>query len=341
MTEPRSLQRATIDDVALRAGVSTATVSRFINGTARLSDQTAQRVRDAISALKYVPHAAARALASSRTNTIGLILPELSAEFFPPLLRGIESVTRQAGYDLLVYSTGERIESSFDMRRPLGEQNTDGLLIFADSLPPDELQRYHDAQFPIVLLLETPRDGIEIPSVVFENKSGARQLVEHLIKVHGCRRIVFLQGPDGNQDSYWREQGYRSALERQGIPFDPTLIARGNFDEQDARAAVMSLLVDGLQFDAVFAGDDESAIGAITALNGAGLRVPEFIAVVGFDDVPISRYFNPPLTTIRAPITAAGQIAAEQLLATMQTGSAESKLLPTELIIRRSCGCAA
>jgi DNA-binding LacI/PurR family transcriptional regulator len=158
--------------------------------------------------------------------------------------------------------------------------------------------------------------------------------------VHCYRRIAFLRGPENHEDSYWRELGYREALEAHRIPFDPTLVATGGFHKGMAQVAVGQWLRDGVEMDAVFAGDDESATGVITALRQAGKRVPEDIAVVGFDDVHMADYLMPPLTTVRAPIERTGREAVRQLVRLIRTGQAEPLvLLPTELVIRRSCGC--
>jgi len=333
-------QAATISDVAARANVSIATVSRVINGTAPVSEETASRVREAIAALNFIPHAAARVLASKKTNTIGLVLPEISGFYFSPMLHGIEEGIRGSGYDLLVHSSVFRQENESRLTVKLGEYNTDGLLIFADSLNETEITRLYRLGFPMVLLHQTPPEGFVIPCVTIENKGGARKLVDHLIEVHGYRKIAFLAGPEAHEDSYWREMGYREALFAHGIPFNPALISMGGFDAEVAKEAVQQWLVDGVHFDALFAGDDESATGAITVLQHAGKRVPEDIAVVGFDDIYLAQYLSPPLTTIHAPIEQVGFEGARQLLHLIHSEPADPLvLLPTELIIRRSCGC--
>jgi DNA-binding LacI/PurR family transcriptional regulator len=326
----------TIADVALKAKVSIATVSRVLNGTTPVDVEKADRVRLAMEELQFVPRHAAQVLASKRTNTIGLVLSDISGAFFPPMLKGVEAGAYEAGYDLLIHSTKKEGPS----RRPLGEHNTDGLLIFTDSLDHRELHRLHSLSFPIVLLHLTPPDSLNFPVIAVENKDGAAMLVNHLIETHGRRRIVFLQGPEGHEDSVWRERGYRESLEAHGIPFRPELIAAGEFDEDEAFATVQQLLLDGIEFDAIFAGDDDSAIGAMRALKLAGRRVPEDVAVVGFDDVPFARYLSPPLTTVRAPIESIGREAVRQLVQLMGGHPANAlTLMPTELVIRKSCGC--
>lgn len=328
----------TIEDVARRADVSIATVSRVINGTAVVNAETAERVRAAIEELHYVPRAAARVLARRRTDTIGLLLPEISGAFFSPMLRGIEAGVREAGHALLIYTT----EHSDDGHHlPVGEHNTDGLIIFTDSVRESDIVRLHAGGFPVVLLHQTPPDGVDVPVVTIENKEGAFNLVAHLIEAHGRRRIGFLKGPDRHEDSAWRERGYCEALAAYGIPFDPTLVGYGEFDEDAAAVAVQQWLIDGIGFDAVFCGDDDAAMGVLRVLHRAGKRVPEDVAVVGFDDVPIAAYLSPPLTTVRAPTEQVGRDAVKQLLRVINGQPAEPlTLLPTELVIRRSCGCA-
>jgi len=328
---------STIADVAKLAGVSIATVSRVINGSTPVVESTALRVRNAINELKFVPHAAARTLASRKTFTIGLILSEISGAFFPLLLKGIEAETRISGYELLIHSTqGAHAQN----RRSLGEHNTDGLLVFTASLEIEELQRLNKINFPVVLMHQTSPDGMNIPVVTIENKDGAEMLVSHLIEKHGRRRIVFLHGPDGHEDSLWRERGYRQALEAHQIPFDPALIASGGFDEEQAFTAMQKMLADRIEFDAVFSGDDDAAIGVYRALKMSNRIVPDDVSVVGFDDVQFSRYISPALTTISAPIEEIGREAVRQLIRLLNGEQAQSlTLMRTELIIRESCGC--
>jgi DNA-binding LacI/PurR family transcriptional regulator len=336
-TRPRS--PVTAVDVAKRAGVSIATVSRVLRRSVRVSEDMQQRVLAAVAELGYVPHAAARTLAQGTTTTLGLLLPEIGTEFFSPLLRGIESAARETGYHLLI-ATQSPDEALRTYRQPLGPHNTDGLLIFTDNVDPEEVRQYHRHGFPVVLLYRSAAAGLPSPYVTVENRAGARHAVEHLITVHRRRRIAFLRGPAGNEDAYWREEGYRAALAAHGLPEDPALIAPGDFSAQAAQQAVEGWLAAHLAFDAIFAADDDSAGGALLALTQAGVRVPQDVALVGFDDTLVSRYLSPPLTTVHAPTEQVGQEAVRQLVRLITTGEAEPEtLLPTELIIRQSCGC--
>ena len=167
----------------------------------------------------------------------------------------------------------------------------------------------------MVLLFRDPPPGVVVPTVMFDNRMGVQQVIDHLVTVHGRRRIVYLRGPVGNQESEQREATYRETLQQHGIAYNPDLVARGGFNELMGQAAIEELLREGVRFDAVFAGDDDAATGVLSALRQAGLRVPEDVAVVGFDDLVFARHVNPPLTTVRAPIEQAGYLGAMKLLA--------------------------
>lgn len=333
------MSRPTIADVAQRAGVSIATVSRVLNGTAPVDAATRVRVQAAIEALDYVPHPAARTLASRKTSTIGLLLPQISGAFFQPLLRGIEAGARQAEYDLFIHTTRTTRPEEVQ-QRPLAEHNTDGLLVFSNSLDERELQRLHKQRFPVVLLHQTPPKGLGIPVVTIENAAGANGVVSHLIEAHRRSRIVFLQGPPGQEDSHWREKGYREALETHGLPFDPALVRRGDFFREQSRQVIEELLAESVDFDAVFAGDDEAAVGVLAALRQAGRKVPQEVSVAGFDDQHFAETLVPPLTTVRAPTEQVGLESVRQLVRLIRGESVEPRLvLPTEAVLRESCGC--
>jgi LacI family transcriptional regulator len=336
----RRSSSVTIRDVAKQAGVSVATVSRYINRNAPVSAEVANRLDKVMSELKYMPHAAARHLASRKTRVIGLLLTNMHNDFFAPLLNGAEQIVRQHGYNLLVATYHS--DSRDAVPPPIGPHNTDGMLVFADSLTDDEIKNLHTSGFPMVLVHRTPPDSFPISSVTVENKSATHRLVEHLILHHNKRQILFLRGPVNQEDSYWRETGYRSALEANGIAFDEELVLVGDFERDIAYNALNQFLGNGkrVAFDAIFAGDDDAAIGAINALTEYGYRVPEDIAVVGFDDSRLSAFLTPSLTTVRAPTETVGRIATEKLFGLLNNEISDGMtLLPTEIIIRRSCGC--
>jgi LacI family transcriptional regulator len=335
----RRSDSVTIREVAKYAAVSVATVSRFINQNAPVSPDVADRIQQVMLDLNYTPHATARHLATRRTQTIGLVLHNMHTDFFAPLLSGIESVVSENQYNLLVatYKSPARKDS----QPPVGPHNTDGILVFADSLSEEHLTQLCRNRFPLVLIHRTPPVNLKIPFVTVENKAATRKIIDHLIEVHNRRAILFLRGPHEQEDSHWREQGYRDSLDAHGIPFNPALMIDGEFNGETAYRNVKNLIANNhSSFDAIFTGDDDAAIGALTAFAEVGIRVPEDVAVVGFDDSRLSLFLDPPLTTIRAPTQEVGRTAARLLFDLIKDEPAEAvTLLATEIIIRRSCGC--
>jgi DNA-binding LacI/PurR family transcriptional regulator len=338
MSRPSS--SVTIRDVARKAGVSVATVSRYINHNAPVSADVAQRLDTVMTELRFVPHAAARHLASNKTRVVGFLLDNMRNDFFVPLLNGIETVIRQKEYNMIIATY--HVDSRNTMPSPIGPHNTDGLLVFSDGLRDDELISLHARGFPMVLVHRTPPPSFFIPSVTVENIEITRQLTEHLIKTHNRQRILFLRGPILQEDSNRREIGYRSALEANGIPYDDRLILNGGFNRDVAYQAMHEFLSCGKrdEFDAVFSGSDDAAIGVLRALHQHNYRIPEDVSVTGFDDLGFARFLDPPLTTVRAPTELVGRIAAERLFGLLEDQpSDEVLILPTEIVYRRSCGC--
>lgn len=336
----RRSSSVTIRDVAREAGVSVATVSRYINQNAPVSTEVSERLHQVMSKMRYVPHAAARNLASRKTRIIGLLLNNLHNDFFVPLLNGVEAVVRKKGYNLIVATY--HANSRNQMQPPIGPHNTDGLLVFSDGLMDDDLARLNSSGFPMVLVHRTPPPHLSIPSVTVENIEITKKLVEHLIQAHGKRHILFLRGPINQEDSVRREAGYRSALQANGIPIDENLILNGDFERDVAYDAINEFLSnkEHVQFDSVFSGDDDAAIGVLKSLHEHGIRIPEDAAVIGFDDLGFAPFLNPPLTTVRAPTESVGEIATERLFGLLENHpSDEVIILPTEIILRRSCGC--
>ena len=330
----------TIRDVAKKARVSVATVSRYINRNTPVSAEVAKRVKAVMAELRYVPHAAARNLASRKTRVIGLLLNNLHNDFFVPLLNGVEAVVREKGYNLIVATYHADIRN--ETAPPIGPHNTDGLLVFSDGLMSEDLVNLNESGFPMVLVHRTPPASTNIPSVTVENIEVTKKLIQHLIRVHGRRRILFLRGPVNQEDSIHRELGYKSALDENGIPFDENLILNGEFERDVSFQALNAFLENGsrVEFDAVFTGDDDAAIGVLRSLQKHGLNVPRDVAVVGFDDLGFAPFLNPPLTTVRAPTEDVGKIATEKLFKLLEDEPvSEIIILPTEIIFRSSCGC--
>jgi LacI family transcriptional regulator len=333
----RQLGRATIHDVAAEAAVSAATVSRVLNGTANVTPETVARVRHAVAKLNFVPNSIARNLSLRRTGTLGLLFPEISGPFFSQSLRGIEPVASASDYNLLIYSMSAHANGADVDSIPVGAHNTDGLLIMGDAVTDDFVRKLYTRHIPMVLVYRSLLD-LPIPAVTIENQDGARRLIEHLIGL-GHRRIACINGPHQNEDSLWRARGYYEALAAHGIEHDPALIVEGAFSEPSGAAGAHELLARGVDFSALFAADDETAIGAMAVLKAASLRVPEDVAVVGFDDIVTASYVQPPLTTVRAPTEQVGREAVRLLVAAIRgEPPPQPLLLPVELVIRQSCG---
>ncbi|MBL8063716.1 MAG: LacI family DNA-binding transcriptional regulator [Anaerolineales bacterium] len=335
----KSKHSVTIRDVAKKAGVSVATVSRYLNSNAPVSVATSKRLKKVMKDMLYVPHAAARHLASKKTRVIGLLVNNLHNDFFVPLLNGVEAVIQGRDYNFMIatYREGSR-----HLPPPVGPHNTDGMLLFSDGLSDEALVALNTRNYPIVLVHRTPPEFTKIPSVTVENKKITIELMEHFIKKHGKKRIIFMRGPANQEDSYWRELGYRHVLKANNIPFDEKLILNGGFDRDVAYESMNKFLSseNRVEFDAIFTGSDDAAIGVLKALQQYSIRVPEQVSVAGFDDLGFARFLNPPLTTVRAPTEAVGRIATERLFNLLEDRIEEGVvLLPTEIVIRRSCGC--
>lgn len=326
----------TIKDVARVAQVSVATVSRALNGHGNVAEEVRNRVLAAAHELRYTPHAAARSLSSRRTQTLGVVLPDLYGEFFSELMRGIDQVARAQRLHLLVSSYhGNPEEQGAALRAMRGR--VDGLLVMSPFVAaPTLLSEHLEPSLPAVLInSQAGLDGTAVLGV--NNHGGAMAMVEHLV-ASGHRRIAFIAGPQDNFDAHERLRGYREALQRL-VPGAQEWVLPGDFDEASGHRAGRELLAASPRPDAVFAANDMMALGCLFAFAQAGVRVPADIALAGFDDIPLARYVHPALTTIRVNIAELGARAARLLIAKV-AGEAtnEPSVLTTELIVRESSG---
>jgi len=329
----------TIRDVAKRAGVSIATVSRYINKTAPVSQEVGEVIQISMQELQFIPNSAAVKLAKKEYYTIGLLLSDIKGDYFSVLMSEIEREARKAGFDTLI-SINRETNKTTTHAFPIGPQNTDGIIIFADSASDNDLKYFYFNSYPVVLICRSSPPEISIPSVMIENLSATKNILRHLIEVHQRRKIVYLRGSPMHEDSLAREKGYRMVLAEKNIPYNSSLVVDGDFDRDTAYASMKKLIKRNVPFDAVFASDDEAAVGAMAALNEEGFDIPKQVSVVGFDDQSTARFLNPPLTTVHAPFQEVSQKAVEILLKQINHQSVElSTILPSELIIRHSCGC--
>jgi LacI family transcriptional regulator len=325
---------ASIKDVASRAGVSVATVSRVLNEKALVREETIKRVLDAAKELRYVPHGGARSLSMRQTRTVGVVLPDLHGEFFSEVIRGIDVAARRRGFHLLVSGSHSDWTEMTAMALAV-RGRVDGLIVMVPDMDPDEVQARLPVGVPVVLL---NCRASATWSIVIDNATGAEAMVAHLASL-GHREIAFITGPEANADAAERLRGWRSGMERIGADPRPGLVAKGDFSENGGYEAAYSLLSGERRPTAVFAANDAMAIGALSAIREQGYEVPARIAVAGFDDIPIARFVSPPLTTVSVEIAELGRRAFELFMEGTEPGSVPRlETLETHLVIRESCG---
>ncbi|HEX5831643.1 MAG TPA: LacI family DNA-binding transcriptional regulator, partial [Gemmatimonadaceae bacterium] len=335
---------STIRDVARAAGVSVATVSRVLNASGPVGADTRERVRAAARRLRYVPHEGARGLVTRRTGAIGVVLPDLYGEFFSEVIRGLDQAARRHGYHLLLSSSHADLA---EMQAALATMRgrVDGLVAMLPDLDAAALREHLPSpdQLPVVLL---NRAAGGHAALTVDNYGGARAMTRHLLDL-GHRRVAMITGAASNSDARERLRGYRAELRRAGIPPERALEVTGEFTEEGGHAAARRLvaLPPAERPTAIFAANDAMAIGALSALREVGLRVPEDVAVTGFDDIPMARFVEPPLTSVHVPIGRLGERAVERLVAAMREPDARAapaaERCATTLVIRRSCGAPA
>ena len=318
--------------------MSVATVSRVLNQTNQVAAATEAQVRRTAAALRYTPHAGARSLITRRTHTIGVLLPDLYGEFFSELIRGIDQTAQHHGYHCLVSSArrgGPALEAALRSMRG----RVDGLVLMSPEFTSAVSARTLPDKFPVVMLNCPPSDT-DHASLTVANYQGARDMVMHLARL-GHRRIAILNGAPGNFDAAERLRGYRAALRSTALKRQPELEIAGDFSEASGAAGARQLLRLAAPPTAIFAANDCMAIGAIAAIRDAGLRVPEDVAVGGFDDIPMARYVAPPLTSVHVDISALGERAATRLLSMLEherDGPPAREIIATMLVVRQSCG---
>jgi LacI family transcriptional regulator len=329
--------KVTIRDVAREAGVSVATVSRVLNDSGPVSETARARILEVAGRLRYSPNEAARTLISSRTSTLGVILPDLHGEFFSEVIRGLDQAAKASGFHLLVSgSHNDAAETKAALRAMRGR--VDGLVVMAPDANAAGVESGIPDGVPVVLLNCPTVDG-RADSIEIDNYGGAQTMVRHLGR--GRRRVGVITGTPNNRDAGERLRGYRDALREAGIESRPEWELAGNFTEASGYDAARRLTALADRPEALFASNDSMAVGALSALREAGLRVPEDVAVGGFDDIPMARYTSPPLTSVRVPMGTLGAEAVDLLvLAVRKDGRhrVRRKTLATELVVRGSCG---
>ena len=330
----------TIRDVARASGVSIATVSRVINDSARVNDDTRRRVWDAAMRLDFWPNGAARTLTTARTHAIGVLLPELHGEFFSEVIRGIDREARRARLQLLISSSHADTEGMLAAARTM-RGRVDGLIVMSPERGSQGAIEQIRRRFPMVLL-NSSQPAADGRSITVANLVGAYQVARHVL-AGNHRHVAILKGPPGNLDAQERLRGYRKALREVKTRLEVDYLD-GNFSEESGAAAAARLLAGGRLPTAVFAANDTMAIGLMAAFQAGGVRVPDDVAITGFDDILIARYVTPPLTTVRVDACDLGERAVRLLIeapgADRPAGAApgDAITLPVNLIVRQSCG---
>ncbi len=332
----------TLEQVARLAGVSRATASRVFQNSPRVGSEPRQAVIRAARRLRYVPNRAARSLVTGRSDSVGLVIPEPTTRlfgdpFFPRLVRGISEVTAARDLQLVLFAPQSRAdERRLDLY--LAHGHVDGVLLVSlhgsDPLPARLAQR----GVPVVVG-GRPLDDAPVSYVDVDNVGGSLDATTHLTR-QGRRRIATITGPLDMPPGQDRLLGYRQALRRAGLAPDPALEEPGDFGQESGAGAMRRLLERCPELDAVFAASDLMALGALRALHDAGRRVPDDVAVIGFDDSPLAASVEPPLTSVRQPTEEMGREMARLLLQSIESGDRVVRrvILTTELVVRRSSG---
>lgn len=291
--------------------------------------------------MRYVPHSGARSLATNRTNTIGVLLPDIHGEFFSELIRGLDRTSRSSDYHLLVSGFhNERREFEAVLQATRGR--VDGLVVMMPDIELASLRSSLPEELPVVLLHCRP-DGDLFDSLEVDSHGGAVAVVRHFAAL-GHRRIALLGGPARNHDACERRRGYRAALAELSLPWSESLELPGDFTEPAGRRAASVLLARDSRPTAVFAANDDMAIGLLRALREAGVAVPGELAIAGFDDIPAARWVSPAVTSVRVEIADLGVRAMKRLLAAIDNGDNHRRhhdTLPARLVVRESCGAKA
>ncbi|MEM7332250.1 MAG: LacI family DNA-binding transcriptional regulator [Chloroflexota bacterium] len=339
------MKRPTQKDVAQKAGVSRATVSLIINnqnGNVRISQETRERVQAAIDELGYQPDMAAQTLRTSRTNLLALLIPDITNPFYPALIRGAQSITEQQDYQLLIYDSDDSPIREQSFVDTILRRRVDGVILVSFRLPADEYKKLLRAGIKVVSIGQvSTQEDIDISKTIQDHSTAIKQLINHLVK-KGHQKIAHIAGSQDTPPGQLRLASYKKALEEENIPYDPKLIRIGNFRQEGIADIVYSLMNDlpkASRPTAIFAANDVMAIETIYSLTKLGIRVPEDVAVCGFDDIPQSSWIMPSLTTVSQNPYEHGKQAAKLLLEQLQTPESEpAKVVdvPFQLVFRES-----
>ncbi|MDX5595176.1 LacI family DNA-binding transcriptional regulator [Pseudovibrio sp. SPO723] len=302
---------ATIAQVAVKAGVSTATVSRALNKPEMVDAKTKAKVQEAVQSLGYRPNQVAQGLASRSSRTIGVVVNQFGSAYYGTMIDGAERALRKIGYKLIAESSGEAAEGERSAWQSLFDRQCEAVIVHSDALAEEELTGFME-KHPMSVLMNRHLPDYEDRCVYLDNVRGGALAAAHLV-AKGHRKIATITGPFSYHEARDRLKGFEQQLAEAGIPLDPDLTAEGNFKDDMAFERMMALLNGPKEFTALFCQSDEMAAGAIEACRQKGLRIPDDISIIGFDDVDLARHLSPKLTTVRQPLREIG--AAAGLLA--------------------------
>ncbi|MFF0307559.1 LacI family DNA-binding transcriptional regulator [Streptosporangium sp. NPDC004379] len=327
---------ARIKDVAVRAGVSVATVSRVLNASPSVSEETRNRVYTAMTELNYVPNAVARSLRTEATRTLGLIIGDILNPFFAELARSVEDAAREAGYTVVIGNADERPEEQDHYVRTLIEQRVDGLLICPTAEVTPLVEQAAATGGPLVFI-DRVLPGMDVPSVRVDGTAAIGELAGHLKRL-GHRRVALISGPLRLSTGRERTDAFVKAAAEHGIELRPEYIRSGDFQLGSGRELTARLLDLPEPPEVIFGGDNLMTLGALDEIRARGLRIPEDVALVSFDDVPWFPHMNPPITAISQPVAELGVRAVRVILDLLHGRPAGSVVLPAVLVPRQSCG---
>lgn len=323
-------------DVAQVAGVSVTTVSHVINNTRPVSDELRTRVTEAMQELGYQTNILARSLRKGETLTVGVILPDSANPFFAEVARGVEDTSFMSGYSVILCNTDSNLEKERIYTDVLVKKQVDGILFIAAGLSTENIQSLLDREMPLVIV-DRQVPEVNVDCVLTNNRQGGYLAAHHLINL-GHRRIGCIVGPENIRSSLERLTGYQEAIHEAGLPFDETLIVKGDFQYESGYEAAQRLLTIGDPPSAIFAFNDLMAVGALSYALEKGYPVPAGLSVVGFDDVRLAVYANPPITTVMQPKYEIGELATQILLERMKNPETHprQRMLETRLVVRKS-----
>ena len=325
----------TIYDVVREAGVSMATVSRVLNGTAVVKEDTKRKVLDAIAKLGYRPNAVARGLASKRTKTIGIIVPDVSSPFVAEMVRGMEDIATMYAYQIILSNSDAQTDREIDLIGTMWEKQVDGILFMGNHVEPELLKAFEQAQIPVVLCATADPEG-RIPSVNIDSEKAAYDAAEFLLK-RGCTRPLLLAGPaDHPVLGAPREKGYRAAVAKAGL--QPRVVHCNNLTYEGGLEVLKQELTTHPLPDGIITINDELGVAAIHACSDAGLKVPEQVKVVAFDNTRLASMVRPELTTIAQPIYDIGAVSMRFMTKLIHDEPVDefSVILPHDMMVRSS-----